>query len=42
MLRGADVVGTSCEGSDDAVFGGGWGWGVIAEVEVGVSGFTVD
>ena len=41
MLGRAQVVGTSCEGSDDTVFSGCWGAGVVVNVAVGVSGFSV-
>ena len=36
MLGRADVVGTSGEGSDDTVFGGGGSAGIVAYVEVGI------
>ena len=42
MLGRADVVGTSGEGSDDTVFGGGGSAGIVAYVEVGMSRFSVD
>ena len=42
MLGRSDVVGSSGEGSDDTVFGGGWSRGVVAGVEVGVGRFPVD
>ncbi len=35
-------MGTSRQGSDDTVFGGGCGAGVVASLEVGVSGLSVD
>ena len=41
-LRRADVVGSSGQGSDENVFGGGWCRGVVADIRVGVSGFPVD
>ena len=42
ILGRADVVGTSGEGSDHTVFGGGGSAGVVAYVEVGMSRFSVD
>ena len=39
MLRRAEVVGPSCEGSDDAVLGGVGGAGGILRVEVGMCRF---
>ena len=42
MLRGAEVVGSSSQGSDDAVLGGVGSAGVVLHVEVGMSGLAVD
>ena len=42
MLGRAEFVGTSRQGSDDTVFGGRCGAGVVASVEVSVSGLSVD
>ena len=35
-------MGSFCRGSDDTVFGGSRGTGIVADVEVGVSRFSVD
>ena len=32
----------SCKGSDDTVFGGRGGTGIVADIEVGVCRFSVD
>ena len=42
VLRRTDIVGSSCEGSDDAVLGGVGGAGVVLRVEVGMSGLPVN
>ena len=42
VLRRADVVGSPCKGSDDAVLGGVGGAGVVLRVEVGMSRLPVD
>ena len=41
VLRGTDVVGSSGQGSDDAVFGGVRGAGRVLHIEVGVSRLAV-
>ena len=33
---------SSCKGSDDTVIGGRGGTGIVADIEVGVSRFSVD
>ena len=33
---------SSCKGSDDTVFGGRGGTGIVADIEVGVCRFSVD
>ena len=42
MLRRTEVVGTSCEGSDNTVLGGVSSAGGVLGVEVGVRGLPVD
>jgi len=42
VLRGAKVVGSSGEGSDDTVFGAVGSAGVLFDVEVGVCRFAVN